>query len=32
VCSDEIHCDLVLDASAEHIVFAALGEESPPVP
>jgi cystathionine beta-lyase len=27
VCSDEIHCDLVLDPAAQHIVFAALGED-----
>ena len=27
VCSDEIHCDLVLDPEAKHIVFATLGED-----
>jgi cystathionine beta-lyase len=27
VCSDEIHCDLVLDPAAQHIVFATLGED-----
>ena len=27
VCSDEIHCDLVLDPAAQHIVFAAMGED-----
>jgi len=27
VCSDEIHCDLVLDPVAKHIVFASLGED-----
>lgn len=27
VCSDEIHCDLLLDPAARHIVFASLGEE-----
>ena len=27
VCSDEIHCDLVLEPAAQHIVFATLGED-----
>lgn len=27
VCSDEIHCDLVLDPAARHTVFATLGED-----
>ncbi|MFM7209832.1 MAG: MalY/PatB family protein, partial [Verrucomicrobiota bacterium] len=27
VCSDEIHCDLVLDPAAKHTVFAAMDEE-----
>ncbi len=26
ICSDEIHCDLVLDADRQHIPFAALGD------
>ncbi len=28
VCSDEIHCDLVLDESAHHIPFATLSEDA----
>lgn len=28
VCSDEIHCDLMLDKSAQHIPFAALNAEA----
>lgn len=27
VCSDEIHCDLVLDPAAKHTVFAAMDED-----
>jgi cystathionine beta-lyase len=27
VCSDEIHCDLILDPKAEHTIFATLGED-----
>ncbi|MGA0133879.1 MAG: MalY/PatB family protein [Opitutales bacterium] len=27
VCSDEIHCDLVLDPAVKHTVFATLGED-----
>lgn len=27
VCSDEVHCDLILDAGLEHIPFASLGAE-----
>ena len=27
VCSDEIHCDLVLDPAAQHTIFAAMGED-----
>ena len=28
ICSDEIHCDLILDASAKHISVASLSEEA----
>jgi cystathionine beta-lyase len=28
VCSDEIHCDLILDPAAKHTVFAALNEDT----
>jgi cystathionine beta-lyase len=28
VCSDEIHCDLILDPKAKHTVFAALSEDT----
>jgi cystathionine beta-lyase len=28
VCSDEIHCDLVLDPQARHIAYGTLGEEA----
>lgn len=28
VCSDEIHCDLLLDKNARHIPFAMLGEDA----
>ncbi len=28
VCSDEIHCDLILDPTAKHTVFAALNEDT----
>lgn len=28
VCSDEIHCDLILDSHAKHTVFAALNEDT----
>ena len=28
VCSDEIHCDLVLDKNSQHIPFASINEEA----
>jgi len=28
VCSDEIHCDLILDPAAKHTVFASLNEDT----
>lgn len=28
ICSDEIHCDLVLDADKEHVTITALGERA----